>query len=69
MIKFPSNPKYYVQPIFDPNQTHAVYGVGNDPAEINEVKRKLKEYGATLFRVVKNGYGFAIICFKDKKQQ
>lgn len=60
------NPKHYIQPLFDPVQTHAVYGVRNDPAEVNEVKRKLKENGASRFRVVKNAYGFAIVCFKKK---
>ena len=54
----------YIQTIFDPIQTHALYGVHKDDAL--EAKRLLKEAGASSFRVVKNRFGFAIICFKVK---
>lgn len=59
-----SNSSYYVQKLDDPVQTHAVYGVTNSPADIQLVKDVLKSKGANRFRVVKNDFGKAIICFK-----
>jgi len=56
---------YSIQSLFDPVQTHAAKGV---PVErVDEVKQALKERGAVRFRVVKNRYGFAAVCFKMKK--
>ena len=56
---------FQVQELFDPVQTHAVYGVPHNQAD--EVKQRLKELGAVRFRMVKNRYGFTIVCFKLKK--
>lgn len=56
---------YQVQELFDPVQTHAVYGVPHEQAD--EVKQRLKQLGAVRFRMVKNRYGFTIVCFKLKK--
>lgn len=55
-----------IREIFDPVQTHAVYKV---PVEdVDDLKKGLKEKGATRFRVVKSGIkGLVIICFKYKK--
>ena len=55
----------YIQTIFDPIQTHALYGVMKDDAP--KAKKLLKEAGASRFRVIKNNFGFAIICFKIKQ--
>lgn len=55
--------KYYVKPIFSPKQNYAVYGVANELYEINTVKERLTKIGASSFRLVKNDFGFAIICF------
>ena len=52
----------YVQTLFDPIQTHALYGVPKRDAA--EAKEALKAIGAKRFRVVNNSFGFAIICFK-----
>ena len=65
---FFAKPKY-VQELFDPVQTHAVYGTNDDKEEITSVISKLKSIGATRFRVVKNDYGKAIVCFKYKPQK
>ena len=51
----------YYQRLFDPHQTHGLYGVRVD--DVPRWKEYLKENGAKKFRVVKNQYGFAIICF------
>ena len=58
--------KYTVGKIYDYIRTHAVYGVPNNPDAINRVKEVLSKNGATKFKVVKNDYGFAIVCFKAK---
>lgn len=51
----------YYQTLYDPHQTHGLYGVRI--GEVPRWKEYLKEHGAKKFRVVKNQYGFAIICF------
>jgi hypothetical protein len=62
--KLPSvNSGMYYQTLFDYVQTHGLYGIQNTPSEISRWKNYLKEHGATKFRVVKNDYGKAIICF------
>ena len=56
----------YVQELFDPVQTHAVYRV---PVEsVDELKTLLKEkVKATRFRKVKSGIsGAVILCFKAR---
>jgi hypothetical protein len=57
----------YVQTVFDPVQTHALYGITK--GEAAEAKEALKAIGAKRFRVVNNSYGFAIICFKINPQK
>jgi len=52
----------YVQTIFDPVQTHALYGVSK--TQKDEAKAALKEIGAKRFRITSTKFGFAIICFK-----
>lgn len=60
--KLPSvNSNMYYQTLFDPHQTHGLYGVRVD--DVPYWKEYLKKHGAKKFRVVKNQYGFAIICF------
>ena len=54
----------YVQTIFDPIQTHALYGITK--SQKDDAIEELKEIGAKRFRVVNNRYGFSIICFKLK---
>lgn len=54
----------YVKTIFDYVQTHALYGVAK--SECTRAKEELKKIGATSFRVVNNGFGFSIICFRMK---
>ena len=57
----PVNSNMYYQTLWDPYQTHGLYGVS-----VNDVpywKEYLKKHGAKRFRVVKNPYGRAIICF------
>ena len=51
----------YFETLFDPHQTHALYGV--TPEKIDYWKDYLKSFGAKKFRVVKNGY-YPIICFE-----
>ena len=48
--------------ILDYNQNMALYGVKIE--DVREWKLKLKKAGAVRFRVVKNEWGKAIICFK-----
>lgn len=56
----------YIKELFDPIQTHAVYGVHAE--SLNEVKAVLKAHGANRFRVVAAGMaGVKILCFKFKK--
>ena len=51
----------YYQTLFDPHQTHGLYGVRVD--DVQYWKDFLKKHGGKKFRVVKNCYGNAIICF------
>lgn len=56
----------YFQPLFDPVQTHALYGLTE--ATLPSAKEELSKLGANRFRVVavsKNG--FRILCFSAKK--
>jgi hypothetical protein len=56
-----------VRELFDPIQTHAVYGVY--PCEVDSIKLALKEkLNATRFRIVTNMMGGKIICFKLKRK-
>ncbi len=58
--------QYEKRPLFDPIQTHALYGVRKE--DVFEVKAELKKFGATRFRVVKSGIiGLVIVCYKAKK--
>jgi len=58
----------YVQTLFDPIQTHALYGVRKeDKIEIRHILKD--ECGVTHIRMVNNGYGYTIICFKIKKNK
>ncbi len=50
----------YWEKLFDPEQTHAFYGVSSN--RIDEIKLLLKNKGAKKFRVVKNKNN-PIICF------
>lgn len=55
----------YIQSLFDPVQTHALYGIWKD--DLEEAKKILKKNGATRFRVVKVRKSDRIIlCFKIK---
>ena len=57
--------KYDMRELFDPIQSHAVYGI--HPSDVDRVKQDLKEsLKATRFRVVTTRYGSKIICFKLK---
>jgi hypothetical protein len=57
---------YEIQELFDPVQTHVTKGVAI--AQVPQVKADLKQAGATRFRVVKNEYGSAAVCFKIKSK-
>ena len=60
--KLPSvDSNMFYEPLFDPHQTHGLYGVRVD--DVPYWKEYLKKHGAKKFRVVKNHYGRAIICF------
>ena len=54
----------YIQTIFDPIQTHALYGITAD--ELPKFKEKLKKLGARKFRTC-GRKGFKILCFKINK--
>jgi hypothetical protein len=52
----------YMQPIHDPQQTHAIYGILKSLEE--SVKEDLRKIGAKRFRSVKpHAKGLSIICF------
>ena len=52
----------YCQSLFDPIQTHAIYGLAKTNKE--EVKQSLKEMGAKKFRMVQpHAKSLIIICF------
>lgn len=59
----------YQQKLFDPVQTHAVYGLTEHT--LPRVKEELKKKGATRFRVVKcklhnnKPNGWQILCYKS----
>lgn len=58
-----SNSRYYIQELFDPIQTHAVYNVPKE--EVDTVKKILYQNGATRLRVVRaNSKDLRIVCFK-----
>jgi hypothetical protein len=56
---------YYFQSLFDPTQTHAMYGLTKDT--LPAFKEKLKKLGANRFRTVSTKFGFKILCFSAKK--
>lgn len=59
---------YTVRTLFDPVQTHAVYGV--HPNNVAKIKSALKDQvNATRFRIVTSGLGSKIICFKMLDQR
>jgi len=55
----------YQQKLFDPVQTHGVYGLTDQT--LPEVKKELKEKGATRFRTVKchKPSPWRILCYKS----
>lgn len=54
--------KKYVQPVCDPYDTHALYGVYAD--EVDKFKERIKSIGGKYIRVVSAQWkGFKIICF------
>jgi len=58
-----SNGRSYIQSVYDPKQTHALYGIYKD--EVDGWKEELKKNkGISSFRVVKTKHEYAIICFK-----
>lgn len=61
------NGQPYVQDIFDPKQTHALYGITKDT--LDSYKKRLKELGANRFRQVKVRDGWMILCFNANKMQ
>lgn len=58
------NSSSYMMSLFDPVQTHAVYGLSLDDVSI--IKQSLKKQGAKQFRLLKNK-GFPILCFNAEK--
>lgn len=53
----------YQQSLFDPVQTHGVYGLTE--STVWKVKEYLKSKGATRFRKLNaNGKGYKILCYK-----
>lgn len=56
--------KCRIQKIYDPKQDFAMYGLTK--TTVDSAKRMLKKRGGQYFRVVKNRYGFCILCFKIK---
>jgi hypothetical protein len=56
----------YWKILFDPQQTHAIYGVHKD--RIESLKDDLTKMGAAKFRVVKNG-NLPILCFNASKMK
>lgn len=52
----------YFKKLYDPRQTHAVYGVTE--GTMDQLKSELKNVGANKFRKVKaNGHNLWILCF------
>ena len=62
--------RMYFQKLFDPIQTHGLYGIYKE--EVERYKEWLKSFGAKRLRVVKcnncKGNPYAIICFKWVKE-
>jgi len=56
----------YWKALFDPQQTHAIYGAGKD--SIDGLKDELTKMGAAKFRIVKNG-SLPILCFDASKMK
>ena len=56
------HPEAYTQEIFDPVQSHAVYGLVDET--VNRVKEHLVSKGATRFRLRKLKNGFRILCYR-----
>lgn len=54
----------YMHDLFDPIQTHAVYGLS--PLDLPLIKHLLKQLGAKQFRTLKNK-GCPILCFNAEK--
>jgi hypothetical protein len=54
----------YMRHLFDPVQTHAVYGLS--PLDLPLIKYLLKQLGAKQFRTLKNK-GYPILCFNAEK--
>ena len=53
-----------VQTTFDPISTHALYGVKNDPSDVEHYKNRIKEIGGKYIRVLAAGCkDYRIICF------
>lgn len=55
----------YGNPVYDPVQTHALYGI--TASDIDKFKEDLKRIGAKRFRTVSNRFGFKILCFNAEK--
>ena len=54
----------YVKTTFDPISTHALYGVKNNPSDVEHYKNKIKEIGGKYIRVLAAGCkDYRIICF------
>lgn len=60
-LPYVSNGMHY-ETLWDHIQNMALYGVSVE--DVSYWKSKLRDAGAKSFRVVKNDYGKAIICFK-----
>ena len=54
--------RHYIKELFDPVQTHAVYGVMAE--DLQAVKDTLAEAGAKRLRVVKVDKFLRIVCYK-----
>jgi len=65
-IKALTQPFMSIQELFDPIQTHAVYGI-RDKNDLDVLKYEIKEAKlGNRFRQIKNQYGFYTLCFKLK---
>lgn len=72
-IRWLAFPNCYFQTLFDPVQTHGMYGL--NATNVAEAKEWLKSLGAKRFRVVKcrslinrKDNGFRILCFQWQKK-
>lgn len=58
----------YIQPVFDPVQTHGLYDITKD--DVPKLKEALKKLGANKFRTVKCSHSsYVILCFNASKVQ